>query len=137
LVGASGPELAVGIIAVTASATCAPLNPAYRASEYDFYLSDLGVDALVIQKGVESAARSVAAARGIRIIELSPTPEGPAGRFTLSGAGRTGPARPGVAQPDDVALLLHTSGTTSRPKIVPLTQANVSASADDIRDALG
>src|SRR5207249_1972447 len=48
-----------------------------------------------------------------------------------------GPARPGVAQPDDVALLLHTSGTTSRPKIVPLTQANVSASADDIRDALG
>ena len=32
--------------------------------------------------------------------------------------------------------MLHTSGTTSRPKIVPLTQANVTASASHIRDSL-
>jgi acyl-CoA synthetase (AMP-forming)/AMP-acid ligase II len=34
--------------------------------------------------------------------------------------------------PDDVALILHTSGTTSRPKIVPLLQSNVAASAKNI-----
>ena len=35
-------------------------------------------------------------------------------------------------RPDDVALLLHTSGTTSRPKLVPLTHANLAASAAHI-----
>ncbi|MGR3492786.1 MAG: AMP-binding protein, partial [Shimia sp.] len=37
---------------------------------------------------------------------------------------------------DDTALILHTSGTTSRPKIVPLTQANVAASAQHIATSL-
>jgi len=31
-------------------------------------------------------------------------------------------------EPTDIALILHTSGTTSRPKIVPLLQSNVAAS---------
>ena len=42
----------------------------------------------------------------------------------------------GYAAPGDVSMLLHTSGTTSRPKIVPLTQANLAASARHIRDTL-
>jgi acyl-CoA synthetase (AMP-forming)/AMP-acid ligase II len=38
----------------------------------------------------------------------------------------------GAARPDDVALVLHTSGTTARPKIVPLSHANLTASAANI-----
>src|SRR2546423_402084 len=47
-----------------------------------------------------------------------------------------GPFEGGLAQPDDVALVLHTSGSTSRPKIVPLLHRNVTASARNIMTAL-
>ena len=46
------------------------------------------------------------------------------------------PAEPAFAQPQDVALVLHTSGTTSRPKLVPLTHANLCASARHIQETL-
>ncbi|HVJ52612.1 MAG TPA: acyl--CoA ligase [Aliidongia sp.] len=133
----NGPEMATVFLAVAAGATTAPLNPAYRADECDFYLSDLDAKALVVQTGMESPARTAAEARGIPIIELVPE-AGPAGLFTLR------PARPlagtpeqaGFAGPDDVALVLHTSGTTSRPKIVPLSQINITASAHHIAATL-
>ena len=64
----------------------------------------------------------------------------PAGIFelVLVEGGKTAavPTSGGLAGPDDVALVLHTSGTTSRPKIVPLSQRNVCASACNIRDIL-
>ena len=127
----NGPEMAAAFIAIAAGATTAPLNPAYRAEEFDFYLSDLNASALVIGQGMESPARVVAAARGIPVIELVADQAAPAGSFTLAPAAElTGAARtPGVAAGDDIALVLHTSGTTSRPKIVPLSQINVTASA--------
>ena len=61
----NGPEMAAAFIAIGCGATTAPLNPAYRAEEFDFYLSDLGAKALVILDGMESPAREVAKARGI------------------------------------------------------------------------
>jgi len=127
----NGPEMAAAFIAIATGATTAPLNPAYRADEFDFYLSDLNAKALVIQQGMESPARAVAAARRIPIIELIPA-NGPAGDFTLAAPLSGTPAHPGEAQPDDIALVLHTSGTTSRPKIVPLRQVNITASAAHI-----
>ncbi len=129
----NGPEMAAAFIAVASAATTAPLNPAYRAEEFDFYLSDLNAKALLILKGMDSPARAVAAARRIPIIELIPT-DAEAGTFTLAPPlGLSGPAaHPGEAQPDDTALVLHTSGTTSRPKIVPLRHVNITASAAHI-----
>jgi acyl-CoA synthetase (AMP-forming)/AMP-acid ligase II len=127
----NGPEMATAFIAIACGATTAPLNPAYRAEEFEFYLSDLNAKALVILQGMESPARAVAAARRIPVLELVPNTDGPAGDFTLTGegAGTAPPAKGGFAAEDDIALVLHTSGTTSRPKIVPLTQTNVTASA--------
>src|SRR5579862_8888781 len=80
----NGPEMAVAFLAVAAGATCAPLNPAYRAQELEFYLSDLGAKALMIQAGLDSPARQVAQALGIAVIELTPVPNAEAGVFTLS-----------------------------------------------------
>ena len=125
----NGPEMAVTFLAVASGATCVPLNPAYTANEFDFYLADLNVKALIIQAGMDSPVRAVAQARNISIIELSPIFEAEAGLFTLTGTAQTPPALHGFAQPDDVALVVHTSGTTSRPKIVPLTHANICTSA--------
>jgi len=135
----NGPEMAAAFIAVAAGASAAPLNPAYRAEEFEFYLSDLNAKGLIVQSGSTSPALEVARKLGVRVIELEPQREQGAGSFTLrdtSAAASAAPTQGGLAQPDDVALVLHTSGTTSRPKIVPLSQRNVCASARNIREFL-
>lgn len=132
------PEMASAFVAIASGCTAAPLNMAYRADELEFYLGDLKAKAIVVASGGETPARAVAAKLGIAILELTPHPENGAGSFTLSGAAYTGKpvANGGIAQSDDVALILHTSGTTSRPKIVPLTHKNVCASARSISTTL-
>ena len=135
----NGPEMAAAFLCVASGATAAPLNPAYRSEEFEFYLTDLNAKILVIERDKSSPAVEVAHKLGIPIVRLRATPEKGAGSFilefppglTLPKAGRAGPATP-----DDVALVLHTSGTTSRPKIVPLAQRNVCASARHIRETL-
>lgn len=132
----NGPEMAVCFLSVAAGATSTPLNPAYRASEFEFYLSDLKPKALIVQSGVESPSRSVAKSFGIPIIELAPAKQAEAGIFTLSSVSPSQTVTTEFSQSDDVALVLHTSGTTSRPKIVPLTQLNICTSAHNIKSAL-
>ena len=61
----NGPEMAVCFLATAAGATAAPLNPAYRAEEFEFYLSDLHAKALIVERGSESPAIGVAAKLGI------------------------------------------------------------------------
>jgi acyl-CoA synthetase (AMP-forming)/AMP-acid ligase II len=129
----NGPEMAVAFLAVASGATSAPLNPGYGAKEFEFYLSDLKAKALMIQSGLDSPARAVAQTHGIPIIELSPELTSEAGVFTLTGEKRNSVDHGGLSGSDDVALVLHTSGTTSRPKMVPLTQANLCTSAHNIR----
>ncbi len=134
----NGPEMAGAFLTIANVATAAPLNPAYQRDEFDFYLSDLNAKALVILEGMESPAREVANARGIPIIELEADPAKPAGEFTLkaSASASTRPATFAPSEPDHIALILHTSGTTARPKIAPLTHRNVSASAINIGKSL-
>jgi amino acid adenylation domain-containing protein/non-ribosomal peptide synthase protein (TIGR01720 family) len=136
LVLPNGPAMAVACLAVAAGMTCAPLNPTYSTSEFDFYLTALHPQALLVQHGIDSPARAVAQAHNIRVIELLCLPESTARLFTLLCEECT-PAIPhGFAASDDVAFLLHTSGTTSRPKIVPLTHTNVCTAAHNLCTAL-
>jgi acyl-CoA synthetase (AMP-forming)/AMP-acid ligase II len=130
----NGPEMASAFVTLGCGATTAPLNPGYKREEFDFYLADLNAKALVIQAGMESPARQAAAERNIPLIELTPGPQ--AGAYSLAAAQSGSAAHPGLAQADDIALVLHTSGTTSRPKIVPLSQLNVTASAGNIAASL-
>ncbi len=128
----NGPEMATAFVSVAAGATTAPLNPAYREDEFDFYLSDIGAKALLVTPDEAGPAVTVAERRGIAILRLVPDTDGPAGAFTIEGSPIGTAARPGLAEPGDAALLLHTSGTTSRPKLVPLAHANLAASAAHI-----
>ncbi|MGH6893656.1 MAG: acyl--CoA ligase [Dongiaceae bacterium] len=130
----NGPEMAAAFVAVANWACAAPLNPGYRADEFDFYLGDIDAKALIIQAGPDSPARAVAARRKIPIIELTPHVSGPAGSFTLSAP--FADAGPAQSKPEDIALVLHTSGTISRPKIVPLSHRNLVASARNIAATL-
>jgi len=138
----NGPEMASAFVSVACAATAAPLNPAYRQPEYEFYLSDLSAKTLILEAGSDSPARAAAVGLGIPILELLADAEAPAGVFELmpeeSGETDSGDERAasGWAEEDDVALILHTSGTTSRPKIVPLSHRNVCASAVNVSHTL-
>ena len=137
IVLSNGPEMATAFLAIAAGATTAPLNPAYRGEEYDFYLSDLNAKALVVERGSNSPALAVAKKRHIPILEIEWSDEDPAGTFRFCGdAASAGVSNGGYADPEDGGLVLHTSGTTSRPKIVPLSQANICASAEHIKNTL-
>jgi acyl-CoA synthetase (AMP-forming)/AMP-acid ligase II len=134
----NGPEMAAAFVSIAACATTAPLNPGYRADEFEFYLGDLNAKALVLEAGSGSPARAVAQKLSVPILELTPERAEGAGHFSLSPLSAMGGklGRAGLAGPDDTALVLHTSGTTSRPKLVPLLQRNVLASADHVGEAL-
>jgi oxalate---CoA ligase len=134
----NGPEMAAAFLGIGSAATAAPLNPSYRAEEFEFYLTDLNAKLLVVAQGKDSPAIAVAEKLGVPIARLVPTPEKGAGSFGLdfSGANARDAATARAATPDDFALVLHTSGTTSRPKIVPLAHKNIAASASNIRRTL-
>ncbi len=134
----NGPEMAAAFLAIGAGATTAPLNPAYREPEFEIYLADLGAKALLVEGGSTSEAIGVAQRLGIEVLEAEVAADAPAGDFNLAGGPdhQADPESPGLAGPDDIALVLHTSGTTSKPKIVPLLHRNVCASAENIRQTL-
>lgn len=129
----NGPEMAAAFAAIGCTAVTCPLNPAYREEEYDFYLGDLSAKALVVEAGYDGPALASAQKLGVGVIRLRGDRAKPAGWFELDGDESLAEAREtGYAGPDDIALILHTSGTTSRPKIVPLLHRNLSASAGNI-----
>ena len=132
----NGPEMATAFLTVASSCCAAPLNPAYKADEFEFYLQDLQPAAILLAAGESGAAKDVADRLQIPVLTLHPG-EGAAGTFTLDAANLpSGAASPESPRPEDAALVLHTSGTTARPKIVPLTNANLVASARHIAAAL-
>ena len=133
----NGPGMAVAFLGVATAAGCAPLNPGYTAPEFDFYLADLGARAVIVSSGSESPVRDVARKRGIAVLEFSDRGEAGGRVFGLDGPSGGSPLPPeGPADPQTVALVLHTSGTTSRPKMIRLSHANVCASAGNIRSTL-
>src|SRR5258708_14745522 len=134
----NGPEMATAFLAVAAGATTVPLNPGYREDAFEFYLTDLKAKALIVEAGEDSPSRVAAARLNIPILELRPDRESGAGDFCLEAPAKILLPRgsPGLAEPDDISLVLHTSCTTSRPHIVPLSQRNVVSSARQILTSL-
>jgi oxalate---CoA ligase len=131
----NGPELATAFLSIAAGASVAPLNPAFRGEEFETYLSDLAVKAVVVEKADSSIAATVAERLNIPVLELESDRRQPAGWFRLCEIQQPhGGARcSGLSEPSDEALALHTSGTTSRPKVVPLTHKNLIHSTENIQ----
>jgi acyl-CoA synthetase (AMP-forming)/AMP-acid ligase II len=132
----NGPEMAVAFAAVSSVAACAPLNPACQFDEFDFYLCDLRARALIVQSGFCPAAVSAAWKHSIPVVELIPLTDSPAGIFSLKGVNGGSLEPQDVPRAQDYALILYTSGTTSRPKMVALTHAQLRASAVNIAASL-
>jgi acyl-CoA synthetase (AMP-forming)/AMP-acid ligase II len=126
----NGLEVITAFLAVTtAAATAAPLNSAYTADEFRFYLEDIGAKALIVPPAGGEQARK-AAPVGAMILEASLPSDGHVHLEVVRPASFS--RQQTIPTSDDVALFLHTSGTTSRPKGVPLSHANLLASAANV-----
>ncbi|KAK9368352.1 hypothetical protein V1509DRAFT_623827 [Lipomyces kononenkoae] len=144
---ANSVEFAIVFFAVTYSGfVAAPLNPGLKQAEFEFYLQDLKCPVAFVatteNEAVVKAADKigkfvdgghvkmftiVAAGENVMLSSVDGKP------IAIGGGGKMLPE----ARGDDVALVLHTSGTTGRPKIVPLTHANLTSSIRNIRQTYG
>ena len=127
----NGLETILSFLAVSTVATAAPLNPAYKADEFRFYMEDTNARALITHSQGSEEVRK-AAPPGALWISIDLESNGEA-RFSIAGESK-GSHRHEAPDPDDIALVLHTSGTTSRPKRVPLTHANLAKSVRNVVD---
>lgn len=130
----NGLEFLVAFLATTwARAIAAPLNSGYKVEEFRFYLEDARAKAIILPPG-DHPAREAARQLQIPTWEVQLRGASCDLRVDLSSSSpATGnPQLVTAPTPDDVALFLHTSGTTSKPKGVPLTHGNLMASIANI-----
>lgn len=123
-----GPELAVAIVAVACAATAVPLNPSLTAAEFEGLFVAQKLEALILADWAESAAEAVATRRGMCIMAAARKPGGL--QITQRTPPLATPAKARAVTPDDTAFILRTSGTTARPKLVPITHRNLVAMAE-------
>ncbi|KAJ3693020.1 hypothetical protein LUZ60_012115 [Juncus effusus] len=129
-------ELVIMFLAIIkARATAAPLNSAYTQEEFEFYLSDSESKLLLTDSQGNNFAQKAASKLNIPHSTVSLPDPTTQIQISLPPKTQNGSAQNGSDQNDqsDVALFLHTSGTTSRPKGVPLTQQNLAASVRNIK----
>ena len=126
--GENGPELIIAFLAVArAGAAAMPINPALTVTELSAMLAELSPRALIIDADeTRRDIASVCAEHEVAVMSLGRWPD----VCILESAGAVAT----MPEPDAAAvcLLLQTSGTTSRPKTVPLRQRNLTASARNI-----
>jgi oxalate---CoA ligase len=128
----NGPDIVLLLLAITAlGAAAAPLNPAYTEAEFGFFLDDIAPRLLLIPASGSAAASAAAAAAGTTLVGVRPDGDGPP-QLLYDGGPASSQRSFEQGDAEDVAVVLHTSGTTSRPKQVPLRQRNLMASARTI-----
>ena len=122
----NGPEAATGFLSIASVSQCAPLNPAWTDAELTSYLTQLR-PSLLIHAGPDPPAAAIRL--GIQTTRMEVDASEPAGVFHLPQLPRAGG---GLRTPPTIALVLLTSGTTARPKMVPLTWTNLQHSAQSV-----
>lgn len=132
-----GAEMAVAFLAVSDVAIAAPLNPHLSGEDFASYLKAIDPKYIMVAPAVRYSIEAIAQRLDITIIEIIFEPAKPSGMFSLPGASMDSISSDVVPEVDDLGLILSTSGTTSRPKLVLLTHRNFVAAADNTQAALG
>ena len=128
----NGPLMASSFLSISSYMSAAPLNPSYKQEEFEFYLDDLKPKFLLVEPNSKSLAVIAAKNLNIPVFEMKISDNQPLGTFELFDK------ETDYKNPNDYdeALVLHTSGTTSRPKIVPISNLNIFTSAVNISKSL-
>ncbi len=119
------------IVTTACSAAAIPLDPKLTTAEIERCFRSLRPSAILLQRGVPSSARSVAEQRSVPIIEAVASAPGRLD-FALSAPQIAPPSADDDPEPDTPAFILHTSGTTADPNLVPFSHGNVLASAERV-----
>jgi acyl-CoA synthetase (AMP-forming)/AMP-acid ligase II len=136
VVSPPGAELGTMFLAVASACRCAPLNPSLLASEIAFVLRDTRAQALIAGDGTPESVVNAAREAGVRVF-IAARNRTRAGDWTFSSTlAASEPSHDGPPLPDDIALYLHTSGTTARAKLVPILQSAIANSALSIARSL-
>jgi oxalate---CoA ligase len=122
-----GARLCLAFLGVSGHCIAAPLNPAASLSDLLSWLEDLEPRAILVGEGSPPAALEAAAKMGMPIIRFEDI---------ATTASEVVPYKDTEPLPQDVALILHTSGTTAKAKMVPLTHGNLMRSAHNIANTL-
>jgi acyl-CoA synthetase (AMP-forming)/AMP-acid ligase II/thioesterase domain-containing protein/acyl carrier protein len=130
----NGPELAMTFLGAMTTAACAPLAADRPVAEHQRDLAAMGASVLVVQRGHDTPARDAAKDLGIPLLELAPD----TGHGELTSPLHPAPSEAAATGPGGhrIGLLLFTSGTTSRPKLVPLSEAGLLRSAGNVAATL-
>jgi acyl-CoA synthetase (AMP-forming)/AMP-acid ligase II/acyl carrier protein len=136
LVLPAGVPAATALVGASAFCSCAPFNPGYGVREFEAFFEDHRPKALIAARRESAAARLAAGRFGVPVWDWAVRADSHDRSCRLSGPSPYAPSADGQGQSLDVGLTLYTSGTTSRPKLVPLSQANLSASARNIAEWL-
>ncbi len=130
------PETIIIFLAISEIATAAPLNPAYTASEVQFYMEDINAKYLITSEEPKYKEAFKGCPSNAHIITINYNNN----EFCLiqndnlkNKSIEKNSSKNNNS--DDVALILHTSGTTSRPKRVPLSHKNIYISIENISES--
>ncbi len=131
----NGPTAAITFLAVSSAAIAAPLNPKYSKPEFSYYLKDLNAKVLLVEDHKHFKAREAASELKLEVINIARTNSNQLISLSKDGIELNAEEfKPNKTS--DISLVLHTSGTTSKPKIVPLTVENIYSSAKNIASTL-
>ncbi|MCI5148258.1 MAG: hypothetical protein D3916_02460, partial [Candidatus Electrothrix sp. MAN1_4] len=126
-------EATILLLSIMSITTCAPMRPLQSATEFVSALKSLKATIVIIEAGLSIA---LDAAKNLDLQLIKFVPHGKSGMFVLIGNTERKNKHETQALPDDIALLLHTSGSTSQPKLVPLLQRSLCITAWNTAQAL-
>jgi acyl-CoA synthetase (AMP-forming)/AMP-acid ligase II len=131
----NGVPMVLTFLAAALCSTAAPLNPKYKQEEFGFYYEDTQAKALITLPSTPEAALAAAKPEMI-LIEAKINVDGTLSfNLVRNQQEKRTSSRTSLPEADDVAMILHTSGTTSRPKRVPIRHRNLIASVNNIIEA--